>query len=202
MVNYQNGKIYKIVCDDSENIYIGSTTKEKLSQRMAKHKSHHNDYLDGKGRFISSFIMLEKQNPRIILIENYPCNNKDELRMREQYWIDQFRNICINKINANGINIDKKKGWLDNYRKTDNFKAYASKYRTSDKYRIHQNKYQKTEVPKKWQIEYEKTDKRKQYKKQTRICLFCGKKSTNGDLSRHQKSNYCKSFQINTCTTN
>ena len=42
--DYSKGKIYKIepICDHDEgDIYIGSTTKEYLSQRMTLHR---NDY--------------------------------------------------------------------------------------------------------------------------------------------------------------
>ena len=41
MVNYNNGKIYKIepiVDHDEGDIYIGSTTKQYLSMRMDKHR--------------------------------------------------------------------------------------------------------------------------------------------------------------------
>jgi hypothetical protein len=43
--------------------------------------------------------ILKYGNAQIILIENYPCNNKDELRAREQYWIDKTPNI-VNKLSA------------------------------------------------------------------------------------------------------
>ena len=43
MPNYQNGKIYKLVCDDPEKIYIGSTT-QRLSARLSSHKKKKNFY--------------------------------------------------------------------------------------------------------------------------------------------------------------
>ena len=48
--NYNKGKIYKIepICDHDEgDIYIGSTTKDYLSQRMVFHKG---DYIKWKKR--------------------------------------------------------------------------------------------------------------------------------------------------------
>ena len=39
MVNYGNAKVYKIWSTAGDKIYIGSTTKEYLSQRMDKHRS-------------------------------------------------------------------------------------------------------------------------------------------------------------------
>jgi len=35
------------------------------------------------------------------LIENYPCNNKDELFARERHWTNEIQ--CINKIKGKGI---------------------------------------------------------------------------------------------------
>ena len=51
MVNYSNGKIYKIepICEHNEDdIYIGSTTKQYLSQRMDKHRSDYKRWQQGK----------------------------------------------------------------------------------------------------------------------------------------------------------
>ena len=39
MVNYQLGKIYKLVDNTNGNIYIGSTCKPYLSSRLVQHKS-------------------------------------------------------------------------------------------------------------------------------------------------------------------
>ncbi len=38
MVNYTNSKVYKIWSTLGNNIYVGSTTKQYLSQRMDKHR--------------------------------------------------------------------------------------------------------------------------------------------------------------------
>ena len=51
MVNYNNGKIYKIepiVDHDEGDIYIGSTTKHYLSQRMDKHRGNYKSWKNGK----------------------------------------------------------------------------------------------------------------------------------------------------------
>jgi len=87
---FQEGKIYKIICDNFDKIYIGSTV-QKLSQRLASHKAN---------QCCHSKKILEYPNVRIELIEQYPCNSKDELRGREQYYINENRDICINNKNA------------------------------------------------------------------------------------------------------
>ena len=80
MVNYQNAKIYKIINETNEIIYIGSTAEEKLCKRFNSHK-------------------LKAPNHKIILIENYACNSKDELRKREQEVIEENNNL-LNKQRA------------------------------------------------------------------------------------------------------
>jgi len=94
MVNYQLGKIYKIVCNITGLIYIGSTCEPTLARRLSKHKSNYSDYLKNKGHFITSFKILENNNFEIILIENVVCENKDELHKRERYNIEN--NECVN----------------------------------------------------------------------------------------------------------
>ena len=90
MVNYQLGKIYKFVCKSTGLVYYGSTCKKSLSKRLAGHKS---DYIRGKK--CASVKILENNNYGIFLVENYPCNNKDELRMRERFYIEN--NECVNE---------------------------------------------------------------------------------------------------------
>jgi len=103
MVDYSKGKIYKIVVnntDEEYRPYIGSTTKEYLSQRFVSHKGDYSRYKNGKHHPISSFILFDKygiENCEIVLIENYPCTTKDELRARERYWFDNIENCNICK---------------------------------------------------------------------------------------------------------
>jgi hypothetical protein len=100
MVNYNNGKIYKIEALNGEegDIYIGSTTKELLSQRMSKHRSDYKRWLNGISVKITSYILFEKygvDNCRIVLIENVNANSSDELKAREAFYIKSMK--CVNK---------------------------------------------------------------------------------------------------------
>jgi hypothetical protein len=95
MPNYKNSKIYKIVDNTSDMIYIGSTTK-KLCERLASHISNYKRYLNDKRRnSITSFKILANGNYDIVLIENFPCNTKEELYVRERHYIETLN--CINK---------------------------------------------------------------------------------------------------------
>ena len=110
MVNYMLGKIYKIVCNTTGLIYIGSTCEKTLARRLATHINTYTEYLKGKGNYMTSYKLLENKNYEIILIENCQCNNKDELHKQERFYVEQIE--CVNKYipgrtNAE-YNIDKK----------------------------------------------------------------------------------------------
>ena len=98
MVNYGNGKVYKIQrIGGNSNIYIGSTTKQYLSQRMDKHRSDYKQHKAGKRGLTTSFIIFDKygiENCEIVLLESVNCNSKDELLKRERYYIEN--NDCVN----------------------------------------------------------------------------------------------------------
>jgi hypothetical protein len=88
MPNYQNGKIYKIT--GGGLTYLGSTTL-KLCVRLANHKQDLK-----RGKWCSSQKVICFDDAVITLIENYNCNNREELVMRERYWYDNMD--CVNKI--------------------------------------------------------------------------------------------------------
>jgi len=90
MPDYANGKIYKLVCNNTGKIYIGSTCQSKLSQRLGEHRRAFN-----KNLCISSKQIIEGGNYNIVLIEKYPCASNDELLKRERYYIDNLE--CTNK---------------------------------------------------------------------------------------------------------
>jgi hypothetical protein len=91
MPNYANGKIYKIVCNITGEQYIGGTT-QKLSQRLTQHVLRSkNDKKNMKSKEI-----ILRGDYQIVLIESYPCNNKEELERKEREHIES--NICVNKI--------------------------------------------------------------------------------------------------------
>ena len=94
MPDYQKAKIYRIVSNVCDLVYYGSTC-ETLSRRLQEHRSAYKSYLNGKGNNISSYEVIEKGNYQIILVENYPCNSREELKARERFYIEN--NNCVNK---------------------------------------------------------------------------------------------------------
>ena len=84
---YHNGKIYKIVDINNTTCYIGSTAQE-LCNRMADHRSGYNGYKRGPGKYVCVYSMFDKyglENMKIELIEEYSCDNLQQLRKREGY---------------------------------------------------------------------------------------------------------------------
>ena len=89
MPNYKNGKIYAIRSYQTEEIYIGSTT-QKLSDRMYGHRG------DFKlKRNCNSKLILQYEDAYIELIEEYSCDNKEQLLRKEGEHIRA--NNCVNK---------------------------------------------------------------------------------------------------------
>lgn len=119
MVNYANGKIYKIRSPQTDKVYIGSTVQD-LKNRLDGHKSHYKSYLKGSSKYISSSELLKYNDAFIELIEVYPCNNKEELYDREQYYID----ITPNIVNINNV-IDKKNMKRINYKNSKIYKIIS-----------------------------------------------------------------------------
>lgn len=99
MTNYQLTKIYKIESNLGDKIYVGSTAKQYLSQRMQQHKSTYKQWKAGKNTSkITSYELFDEYGPencKIVLIEEYPCTCKDAKNAREGYFIKELN--CVNK---------------------------------------------------------------------------------------------------------
>ena len=107
MVNNSNSKIYIIhptIEYDEGDVYVGSTTKEYLSQRMQQHRTEYKRFKYGNPNgYFTVFGLFEKygiNNCDIFLVENVNANSKNELHAREGLHI---RNIkCVNKLISGG----------------------------------------------------------------------------------------------------
>ena len=134
------GIIYKITDNTNNNIYVGSS-KQTLKLREQNHKRLYKSYLKGgsiKG-YTSSFEILKNNNYIFEVIEE-----TDDLKIREQYWIENID--CINKNNANVDKKQKQKEWYENNKErilekrkqyaidnADNYKEYQKNYRDANK---------------------------------------------------------------------
>ena len=177
MVNYNNGKIYKIQPkSDGEqgDIYIGSTTKVLLSQRMSEHRCDYKRWKKGNTNKVTSFILFDKygvENCEIVLIEIVNVESKDELIAREKHWIQSTN--CVNKLvvgrtpkeyyeeNKEAILFCKKKYHNEN---KETIQVYKKKYREENKetIRVYQKKYREEnkEAKQVYQKKYHEEKKR------------------------------------------
>ena len=100
MPNYELGKIYKITSPHTDKIYIGSTCEKHLSNRLAGHKSDYKRMLklkeEGFNTYpkITSCELIKLGDVEIVLIENYPCNDRYELLRRERELLSRIRQNC------------------------------------------------------------------------------------------------------------
>lgn len=86
---------YKVISNNSDLIYIGSTLRD-LKHRLSAHKSSYNMYLKNKFNYVSVFDVLAKGNNDIVLLDSAVCINSKERYTKEGFYIKN--NICVNRL--------------------------------------------------------------------------------------------------------
>jgi hypothetical protein len=190
MPDYQQGKIYKIECNVTGKVYIGSTCEPILARRLTGHRENYKCYLNGKSHYISSFDVLQNGNYDIVLIESYPCNSKDELHSRERYHTNNID--CVNKIKCQGMKNELGKKGYDKYnyeKNKDIIHAKKKEYYNDNKNKIIEKSkayHEKNkDIIRDQQKEYYKQNKDKL--KEIHNCM-CGGKYTHINKIQHLKS--------------
>jgi hypothetical protein len=134
MPDYKLGKIYmvypKVDNADEGDVYYGSTTVT-LARRMSKHRS--------KTQCKILFDKYGVENCFIELVEEYPCETKEQLNRKEGEYIRA--NKCVNKEVAGRT----RKEWIED--NIDKFKEYNKQYRTENVDKIKEQMKQKTNCP-------------------------------------------------------
>jgi Uri superfamily endonuclease len=94
---YESSKIYKLICN--EYYYIGSTI-QPLKQRLYRHKSLANS---GTNHIYQHLNDIGWDNVTIELVENYPCQTKNELNDRLAYHelLAKDDTLCLNFMTVN-----------------------------------------------------------------------------------------------------
>ena len=187
----QNGKIYKILNDRDDDVYVGSTCVP-LSRRMAKHRWCLKSSVSCNRPLYVKMKELGVDNFYIELLEEYPCDNKEQLNAREGYYIRSMAtlNIVIAGRSQQEYQADNK----------DKLSDYNKKYQETNKEQIHETKQKyhdehKEEINmkcKKYREEHkeELNQKQKQYRQANKEtlnkrfeCLVCG----GSYLPRHKR---------------
>ena len=183
---YKKGAIYKVSDVAYSKCYIGSTC-ERLSARLARHKTSYTHYLKGKTNKNRCFELFDEfgiENCKIELIEYYPCDTKEELRKRGFH----IRNMdCVNKYIAGRTKhehyIDNKEHYNNQSRNDyyENREKYLELGRT---YYINNREMRNTKSK-----EYHEKNKEKLNKKKSEIIMCqCGTNTTYSHKARHYKS--------------
>ena len=185
MLDYQNGKIYMIYpkCEyDEGDVYYGSTAEKRLSARMSKHRCK---YIN-KTNNCNSTLLFNKyglENCIIELVEEFPCDNKQQLHKREGFYIKN--NKCINKCiagrnqkewredNKEILLEKKKKYYIDN---KDEINKKGKEYREPRKEKINEKSHLYYIVNK---------DKINEKNKEKAECQFCSKLISQRNMKRH-----------------
>lgn len=195
-MEYTNGKIYRLISSTGEQ-YIGSTT-QPLSKRLYMHKQGFKNWQNGKitGN-CTSIVLFIFGDVDIVLIEEYPCKNKEQLYAREREWIETLD--CVNKViptrtkeEYRSVNKDK---YLQYHRQY--YENNKEKMLEIDKEYRRQNHSQLLDYYKKYNKERYTRDKEKiNEKNKEKIMCECGTTIRKGDISTHRKTN--KHFSLTT----
>lgn len=176
---YNNGKIYKLVSNQTDKIYIGSTCKERLCQRLAQHKRNYNFWLkDNNNGYMSSYELFKLGNVEIVLLETINCNTKDELLKKEREYIDKYKDILINKVRPTITKDERKEYQKEHYE--DNKEEIKEK----KKQYYEKNKDDFLEKSKKYREEHK--DERKQYVKNYNVI--------NKEKIKEKRKDYFKNY--------
>lgn len=93
------GKVYKIIHNQSNLVYVGSTFHKRLNDRMRHHKDSYNRWIEGKARKCSIYTYFKEyglENFKMILIKEYNVCDKKHLRVYEQLWISKLKSCNKN----------------------------------------------------------------------------------------------------------
>jgi len=136
MVNYNKSIVYRLVCKDPTipDEYIGSTTNK--NRRKQGHKNDcNNENRRGYNLQVYQFIRANGgfDNWTMIILEEYSCECKVELEMRERYWIE-LRKPTLNK----QIPTRTDKEYREENR--EHIKEYQKQYREEHKDEINEKK--------------------------------------------------------------
>lgn len=167
MPDYSNAKIYKLVSDKTDMIYIGSTTTN-LNIRLSGHKHYFNKNI---GYVTSKKLFKLDGNISIELIKLFPCNCKKELEKEEGEYIKKYKNICVNKLIAGRTK-----------------KEYNTKYYEENKEIINEKK---KEYDKKY---YQNNKKIIKEKKKEKYKCICGSEILKSVKAKHNKTKKHISF--------
>lgn len=178
-MDYANGKIYCIRNHVNDEVYVGSTCT-KLCKRMVNHRGAMKRYCDRPLYKLMSELGVE--HFYIELVEECPCDNKEQLLKREGHYIREMG--TLNKLIAGR----EKKEYRKEYSKQN-----KDKIKEQNKEYYEQNKEQIKEHKKEY---YEQNkDKINTHSSEKIACDVCGANVSRRNMNRHKKTIKCQSHK-------
>lgn len=155
------GQVYKISSEHTDKCYIGST-EQTLEQRFNVHKRQ-------KKKSCMSKVLLELGECKIEALEVLYNITKQELKIKEQYYLDLLKDKVLNKRKAYQTKEQKRKQEKENLQRwrTANPEAVKIQWSKRSKESIKKN-----------------NDSKKGVKV---LCLKCNKEQSYSIFSRHNK---------------
>ena len=180
---YQNGKIYAVKNDITDEVYIGSTVVS-LSRRMVQHRSDAKMYPD-KMPLTRKMNEIGIEHFYIELVEDYPCKNKEHLNKREGELIRELATINKRVEQRTPTEIaEQRREYREKHH--DHFLECRREWAEKNREKLReQNRAQKAK-------DKDKIYERDKAWKSTKIECPCGGKYTNCHKAEHLK---CKKHQ-------
>ena len=101
-----SGKVYRLVSEDGQLVYIGSTV-DSLQKRLRYLHNAYARHLAGNGAWVAPFDVFQAsggpEKCRIELVEDVPCDTMGELRARQAFHIDECD--CVNRRSPSGTRL-------------------------------------------------------------------------------------------------
>ena len=98
---YNNSKVYKLITTVVDTFYIGSTCLS-LSKRLNGHKKNAKKEINKDSWVYEYLNKIGFENVKIILINEFVLENREQLRREENNYIEMYKNDsnCLNMVRA------------------------------------------------------------------------------------------------------
>lgn len=160
MMDYSKSKVYKIVNDVNDEIYVGSTTltlKQRLKYHIKRCKA------EGKTKFHKAMREIGIENFHIKLLKKYTLESRKDLLKREEYWRKKLK-PTLNTIQSQTTK--EEKNLKARIRRQNNLEYYREK--DKQKYAKHKDKILENAKVYYKQNKEEITIRKKQYYESTK----------------------------------
>jgi hypothetical protein len=180
--------IYKIINTLNDFVYIGCTT-QPLRKRFMDHKNNLSQSRLLKMKLYNAMNELGKDNFKIVLIEKIQYNNRNELRVKEQEYIDKY-NSYTNGYNSK-CEVRSQKQYIEDNK--EKIKANKKIYWENNKERLCSNKREyylqhKDMYSSKTKIYRENNKTKIKERKSVKHTCDCGATFAYDSKARHEKS--------------